>query len=101
MTRGSTDEFTPALLSPREGAVVRAEKVEFVWQPVENAISYEVKVTDAEGSSVLAESTTVPRFHATQIRPGKYFVKVMAHLPDGRTVQSSRVGFIVAASSAN
>ncbi len=75
VVRGMTaGDFVPKLTSPRDGAVVRREDLEVRWQPVSEAIFYEVRVMSAEGDLVfegqtedtkLKLSSTVPRVVGT------------------------------------
>ena len=97
--RGGADLLAPALVSPREGELLKADKLAFTWKPVENAVSYEVKVADLQGGSILSGSTTVSHLNpgdTAQLSPGKYFVTIVAHLRDSRTVRSKLVSFRIA-----
>lgn len=96
----TTGELLPKLISPRNGAVVRREDLEFRWEPVSEAIFYEVRVMSAEGDLVFQEQT-----EHTRLRPGsiallvpgtKYFVVARAHLRQGKAAKSSLVSFRLA-----
>lgn len=89
--------FVPALAYPREGQSIPRESLEFRWQPVADAIFYEVRLLSASGDVVFSARTEEAR-----IRPGpgvslvpetKYFAMVTAHLREGKTTKSSVVGF--------
>lgn len=93
----ASSEFVPALAYPREGQSVPREGLEFRWQPVADAIFYEVRLMSASGDVVFAARTEDVR-----IKPGanialapetKYFVVVIAHLREGKTAKSSAVAF--------
>ena len=94
---GSPGVSLPVVLFPRPGATVPASDFIIRWEPVANAVAYEVLVVTADGSLVwrqrVREASVRP---ATQIlRPGrKYFVWVRALLPDGETRLSTAVSFI-------
>lgn len=98
ITRGKIDERTPTLLSPREGEIVKLDKLQFRWTAIQEAISYDLRVVDLQGGLVLTESTSTPNFHSdtTPLQTGKYFVSVVAHLRDGRTAKSRLLSFRVA-----
>lgn len=93
----SPNELFPALAYPREGQAVPRGGLELRWQPVADAIFYEVRLLSASGDVVFSART-----EEVQIRPGpgvslvpetKYFAMVTAHLREGKTTKSSVVGF--------
>jgi hypothetical protein len=90
----------PEVLSPREGAVVparRLDQLEIRWTAVPKAVYYEIRLVTADGvrvwdARVETTSRTIPaglRVDAGQ----ELFVWVRAYLPDGRSLQSGIVGF--------
>ena len=97
-TRGKIDELTPTLLSPREGEILKPDKLQFRWTSVQEAISYDLRVADLQGGLIFTESTTTPNFHpdTTRLQTGKYFVTIVAHLRDGRTAKSKLLSFRIA-----
>jgi len=94
---GSPGVSLPVVLSPRPGATVPPSDFIIRWEPIANAVAYEVRVVTADGSLVwrkrVREASVRP---PTQIlRPGrKYFLWVRAILPDGDTPLSAAVSFI-------
>jgi len=87
----------PLVLSPQPGAIVHASDFTIRWEAVSNAVAYEVRVVTADGNLVwnkrVHENSVNPPKQT--LRPGlKYFVWVRALLPDGKTQQSTAVGFI-------
>lgn len=93
-------DLLPKLLSPRDGAVVRREDLEFRWESVSEAIFYEVRVMSAEGNLVFEEQTGDARLKlgsTAPLVPGtKYFVVVRAHLRQGKAAKSGLVSFQLA-----
>jgi hypothetical protein len=101
MVRGATvAELIPKLISPRDGAVIRRENLEFRWEPVSEAISYEVQIMSAEGDVVFAgqtENTILKPGSTAPLVPGmKYFATIRAHLRQGKAAKSSLVSFKLA-----
>jgi len=93
----ASNEFFPALSYPREGQSVSRQSLEFRWQPVADAIFYEVRLMSPSGDVVYTART-----EEVHIKPGagvslvpetKYFAVVTAHLREGKTAKSSVVGF--------
>lgn len=93
----ATENLLPKLISPRNGAVVRREDLEFRWKPVSDAIFYEVRVMSAEGDLIFVEQTEDTRLKlgsTERLLPGtKYFVVARAHLRQGKAAKSSVVSF--------
>jgi hypothetical protein len=94
------EDLLPTLITPRDGAVLRREDLEFRWQPVSEAIFYEVRVMSAEGDLVFEGQT-----EDTRLKPGstapfvpgtKYFVVARAHLRQGKAAKSNVVSFRLA-----
>jgi len=89
--------FAPALAYPREGQSIPRERLEFRWQPVADAIFYEVRLLSPSGDVVFATRTDEVRIKPgadVSLVPGtKYFAVVTAHLREGKTAKSSVVGF--------
>lgn len=101
VVRSKTAEgLLPKLISPRDGAVVRREDLEFRWKPVSEAIFYEVRVMSAEGDLVFegqTEDTRLKLGSTAPLVPGtKYFVVARAHLRQGKAAKSSVVSFRLA-----
>lgn len=93
----SPDASRPLVLSPRPGATIYASDFTIRWEPISNAVAYEVRVVTADGSLVwhkrVREASVTPP--ARILRAGrKYFVWVRALLPDGDTQLSPAVNFI-------
>lgn len=90
----------PKLITPRDGAMLRRENLEFRWQPVSDAIFYEVRVMSVEGDLVFegqTETTNLKLDSITALVKGtKYFVRVRAHLRLGKAAESSVVSFRIA-----
>ena len=89
----------PEPISPRPGAVVRREDLEFRWRAFPRAVFYEVRLATAEGDLVWegrASQTSLRPPKELRLGTGqKYYVWVGAHLPEARTVQSRAVAFRV------
>jgi len=87
----------PLVLFPQPGATVHASDFTIRWEPVPSAVAYEVSVVTADGDLVWHKrvhenSVKTPK---QTLRPGlKYFVWVRAWLADGKTQQSTAVGFV-------
>ncbi len=96
----AAEDLLPKLISPRDGAVVRREDLEFRWEPVAEAIFYDVRVMSAEGDLVLegqTENTRLKLGSTAPLVPGKkYFVVARAHLRQGKAAKSSVVSFRLA-----
>lgn len=96
----TAEDLLPKLISPRDGAVVRREDLEFRWEPVSEAIFYEVRVMSAEGDLVFeaqTENTRLKPGSTASLAPGKkYFVVARAHLRHGKAAKSSFVSFRLA-----
>ena len=89
------------LLEPRSGSIVHGE-LRFHWKAVAKAVYYEIRVVNAEGDPVWRAESTDPAAQLPagfSLHPGKYFVWVLAHLSDGRTVKSEAVAFRIANAS--
>jgi hypothetical protein len=93
----TSEEMIPRLLTPREGAAVRKENLELRWQPVSDAMFYEVRLMSAAGDVVFeqqTENTSLKPGAAAPLIPGtKYFVVVSAHLRQGKTEKSALISF--------
>lgn len=87
----------PRLLWPREGAVLARENVEFRWDRMGDALFYEVRVATVDGGLVWEMRTEGHRVAvppAVQLVPGqKYFLWVVAYLPEGRSMRSPAISF--------
>ena len=93
--RSEAAAFIPSLQFPSEGAVLKREPLNFSWRPLAGAVSYEIRIVTEEGALVFSETTTQIqlRTDTKQLPPGKYFVTVVAQMPDGRTARSRAVKF--------
>lgn len=93
-------ELLPKLITPRDGAVLRRDELEFRWEPVSDAIFYDVRVMSADGDLVFEQQTENTRLKPTAnalLLPGaKYFVVARAHLLEGKSAKSSVVSFRIA-----
>lgn len=96
----TAEDLLPKLISPRDGAVLRREDLEFRWEPVSDAIFYEVRVMSVEGDLVFegqTENTVLKPGSTAPLVPGtKYFVVVRAHLHQGKAAKSNVVSFRLA-----
>jgi hypothetical protein len=90
---------SPKLVFPLEGAAMKREALEFRWQAVPDAVFYEVSIMNASGDTITARRTDETRVQlpaSEQLTSGtKYFVSVRAHLRDGKTARSSVISFRV------
>jgi hypothetical protein len=90
----------PEVIFPKPHSTVAREGLAFRWKEVKGALSYEVRLVNAEGDvlweqRVQGQSTRPAPTLALQ--PGETcFLWVGAYLPDGRTVQSKAIPFTVA-----
>lgn len=93
----SAENLLPKLIFPRNGALVRREDLEFRWEPVSDAILYEVRVMSAEGDLVFegkTEASWLQLDSSVLLSPGaKYFLSVRALLREGKTAKSSILSF--------
>jgi hypothetical protein len=89
----------PELLEPADGASLRRDQIAFRWTPVDRAVSYEVRVLNADGNIVWTthrDQTAVRLSAAADLRSGgQYFASVRAHLRDGNTLRSPITRFRV------
>ena len=99
--RGRTEELKPTLLLPRDGAVLKPDRLQFRWKPLADAVTYELRVVNEEGGLVFEGETSDAQLQLSetvQLQPGaKYFVTVVAHMRAGRTTKSNIVSFRLAA----
>jgi hypothetical protein len=88
----------PTLVSPRDGALLTHNQLNFRWKPITGVSFYEVTVVTDEGALVFSEIASEPHLkpREKQLPAGKYFVRVAAQLPDGRTSKSRMVSFRIA-----
>ena len=95
--RTTSQGVIPRLLAPQEGAVIERKDLELRWQPVTDAMFYEVRVMSTAGEVVLVEQTertSLKPEAAASLMPGtKYFVVVSAHLRQGKTEKSDAISF--------
>ena len=90
----------PEVIFPRPHSTVAREGLAFRWKEVKGALSYEVRLVNAEGDVLWEQrvqgQSTKPAPTLT-LKPGETcFLWVGADLPDGRTVQSKAIPFTVA-----
>ena len=87
------------VLAPEHGAVVDAADLEVRWTAVPQRIFYEVQVLSDDGDLVWQGRTEAGAMRlpaGIALHPGSgYYLWVRAHLPDGRTLKSSAVGFSI------
>jgi hypothetical protein len=89
----------PEVIFPKPHAIVAREGLAFRWKEVKGALSYEVRLVNAEGDvlweqRVQGQSTKPTPTLALQ--PGETcFLWVGAYLPDGRTVRSKAIPFTI------
>jgi len=98
---GAPSESLPALLSPKNGAVIRPKGLALDWKPVPHARYYEIHVVTSEGEPVWqGESKEIAATVSPDITlsDGAYFVWIAAHLDGGRVQKSAPVRFLVNAS---
>jgi hypothetical protein len=89
IVRGDNDQSGPALITPREGAIIESAQQTLRWQSVPGTTFYEIRVVTPDGAPVLNERSNTTQLNLSQsLPPGKYFVTVVAHLSEGRTVKS-------------
>lgn len=88
------------ILQPHSGSIVRGE-LRFRWEAVVTAVNYEIRVVNATGDPVWRAESTDPAAQVPagfSLQSGKYFVWVLAHLSDGRTVKSETIAFRIGSS---
>ncbi len=90
-------EVAPELISPSNGKAVDLTQPVFRWKSVEHALFYDIRVTTSDGQITWegrAETTQIRSPQDLQLLDGqKYFVWVVAHLQEGRTVKAKAVSF--------
>jgi putative zinc finger protein len=89
----------PELIFPAPGATVRAQNLEFHWNPVAGAREYEISIVTSAGDLVW-EQRTVGTSASPPLKVGfeaghKYFVWIRAHLREDKTLQSQAVPFVI------
>lgn len=89
---------SPAILSPIEQSVIKSDQLALRWKPVSDVVFYEVFILNKDGDGVFNLKT-----QQTDLKPAiklavgeKYFVQVVATLPEGKTMKSNMVSFRVA-----
>jgi hypothetical protein len=94
-------ESLPALLSPKNGAVIRPKELVLEWKLVPHARYYEIHVVTSEGEPAWeGESKQIIAWLPPDITlsDGAYFVWISAYLDDDRVQKSAPVRFLVNAS---
>lgn len=95
--RGGGQDLLPAVIFPLEGAKLRRSDLDFRWEPQADAVFYAVTVVTADGDlvrEIKTEDTHLRIADDIQLMPGgKYFVKIRAHLREGKTVKYKIVSF--------
>lgn len=93
-------EDAPQITFPRDGGVLTTDELEFRWNGPRESVAYEVRVVTADGDLVWEGQTDTAQIRLPRdvsLVPGnKYFVWILAHLPDGRTVKSRAIAFRLA-----
>ena len=96
----SEGEFKPRLLFPHEGSVVSRRELDCRWQAIPDAQSYTVRVSGLDGSLLVEEETKESRLKLNDDErfknDGSYYLTVVAHLSNGRTVTSDLIKFRIA-----
>jgi hypothetical protein len=86
----------PVVIAPPDGASV-ARDLEVRWQPLPSAVTYEVRVLNADGDTLWRTQTSAERLQipaAVPLQRGRrYFVLISATLPTGKTVHARAVSF--------
>ncbi len=90
----------PAILSPAEGQTV-AHDAQVQWEPVGSAVDYEVRILNSAGDTLWKSKSAAPHVQL----PGKlstrssekYYVLIVANLPNGKSVRARAVSFHVRA----
>jgi len=90
----------PEVIFPKPHSTVAREGLAFRWKEVKGALSYEVRLVNAEGDVLWeqrVQGQSIKPAPTLTLRPGETcFLWVGADLPDGRTVQSKAIPFTVA-----
>jgi hypothetical protein len=86
------------ITSPRAGNVLSNEPLQIRWTAMRDAGSYQVSVLAPDGDLVWKGETRelvleVPA--SIHLKDGSYFVLVTSYLPNGRTVRSAPISFVV------
>ena len=96
----SEGEVKPTLLFPHEGSVVSRRELDCRWQAIPDAQFYTVRVSALDGSLMLEQETKELRLKLNEDgqlkNDASYYVKVVAHLSDGRSIESELVKFRIA-----
>jgi hypothetical protein len=91
--------LSPTLLSPREGAMLSRGDLEFRWEPVPEAVFYEVSIVTAAGDSAYVKRTESTRLRLPDdislVSGAKYYVSVRVYLREGKTAKSGFMSFHV------
>lgn len=91
------NDLAPKLLSPRDGAALKREDLEFRWQAANDALFYEVVLMTESGDLVFEKKTEATHLRISadvSLAAGtKYFVWVRAYLREGKTAKSGVVTF--------
>ena len=96
---GLTVPSAPEIVFPVEGLKLVRQDLEFRWKPFPRALFYEIRLTTAEGSLVWEARAEQPQSRPPEsislVSDQKYFVTVLAYLPDTRIMKTKPVGFVV------
>lgn len=91
----------PRILNPTEGSELEPGAFEFRWTPVDGAVRYELLLMDESGGPLFTEdleNTVFRPARPQELEQGaRYYLRVTAHLADGRTAGSRHVSFSIAA----
>jgi hypothetical protein len=89
--------LAPDLLYPRENAVLERTQLEFRWRKIPSSLYYEVRIVTESGDLVWEGRSNANRMRPPphiHFAPGaRYFVRIQAHLPEGRTVSTPSSAF--------
>lgn len=92
----SRSAMPPVLIVPADGASV-SRNLDVRWQALPAAVSYEVRVLDADGDTVWSRQTRddhllIPAGVALH-KGEKYFLQLSANLPTGKRIHAKAVSF--------
>lgn len=88
------------MLTPKSGAVLSRNEVQFRWTKAPSALYYRVRIATAEGNLVWdsdkVENQNVLLPPTVELKPGQqYFVWVHAYMSEGKIVRTSATSFTV------
>ena len=93
----------PEIIRPAPNAVLAPGELDVQWTPVEGSQHYDLQIMDASGGLLLNERLRGTEWRSggsLDLRPGtEYYLRVTAHLANGRSTASSHTEISVAAKS--